>query len=105
MRIYRIALREVSIQVAVVGERRRLSLAGAEVALVHSRERLRAAAPAPHAFEHIDYAAPPPSVLSQASPQAFAISRTRRIWLCRSVTEITPRASSRLNTWDALMHW
>src|ERR1700688_4572207 len=49
--------------------------------------------------------APPASVCTQASPQAFASSRTRMMYLWRSVTEITPRASSKLKTWLALMHW
>ena len=48
---------------------------------------------------------PPPEVLLQASQQALANSRTARIYFCLSVTEITPRASSKLKAWEALMHW
>ena len=51
------------------------------------------------------YTAPPPAVFSHAAPQARASSRTCRMKLCRSVTEITPRASSRLKRCEALMHW
>jgi len=49
--------------------------------------------------------APPPAVVSHALQHAFASSRTRRMKLWRSVTEMTPRASSRLKMWLALMHW
>src|SRR5215831_4243682 len=49
--------------------------------------------------------APPPAVASHALQHAFASSRTRRMKLWRSVTEMTPRASSRLKMWLALMHW
>ena len=48
--------------------------------------------------------APPPCVFSHAAPHALARSRTRKIVLCRSVTEITPRASRRLKICEALMH-
>jgi len=49
--------------------------------------------------------APPPAVASHALQHAFASSRTRKMKLWRSVTEMTPRASSRLKMWLALMHW
>src|SRR5262245_14444923 len=49
--------------------------------------------------------APPASVLSHAAQTARASSRTRRMKACRSVTEITPRASSRLKMCEALIVW
>ena len=47
----------------------------------------------------------PPSVSSHAAQHALASSRTRRIYPWRSVTDMTPRASSRLKTCEAFMHW
>ena len=47
--------------------------------------------------------APPASVFSQAAQHALASSRTRKMKPCRSVTEITPRASSRLKRCEALI--
>jgi hypothetical protein len=59
-----------------------------------------------HERPHADQAwAPPASVLSQAAQTARASSRTRRMKACRSVTEITPRASSRLKICEALIAW
>lgn len=47
----------------------------------------------------------PPSVSSHAAQHALASSRTRRIYPWRSVTDMTPRASRRLKTCEAFMHW
>ena len=49
-------------------------------------------------------ACPPASVCTKASAHSLANARTRPIYDCRSVTEITPRASSRLKIWLALIH-
>ena len=45
----------------------------------------------------------PSRFFNHASATIFASARTRRMYPCRSLTEIAPRASSRLNEWLAFM--